>query len=384
MKKTFSIIIALIMIFTALTGLNVFAAEDTVVAKGTGGEGITWTLTEGGVLTVSGKGPIVDDILVEEYDDGSWSTQVLDSIDFQLSDYFNEATDGMSVEERENFRYSYVKTLIIEEGITEIPENEFNNIYPGTIVLPSTLENIANRAVNGIFAESLTVNSKALQINGGVTIAGYDDGAQPFASLKEAKSAAVTAEVETTKLSEKIDKVYDLQTAYSITKDIDVDLTAEELIEILNERYGTEFANLDDVIAYCVAAANELFETNYESADEIVTVTEDEFGTSVELIPELNDRVTEMYDSVSIYDRLSTSEIGTEANEYFKLYNWTTVYGPSGSDTESCAKLSGLTFVPTDEEEPQDDSFMGKVKAFFNKIIEFFKNIFEKIKSLFA
>lgn len=384
MKKTFSIIIALIMIFTALTGLNAFAAEDTVVAKGTGGEGITWTLTEGGVLTVSGKGPIVDDIFVEEYDDGSWSTQVLDSIDFQLSDYFNEATDGMSIEERENFRYSYVKTLIIEEGITEIPENEFINIYPGTIVLPSTLENIANRAVNGIFAESLTVNSKALQINGGVTIAGYDDGAQPFASLKEAKSAAVTAEVETTKLSEKIDKVYDLQTAYSITKDIDVDLTAEELIEILNERYGTEFANLDDVIAYCVAAANELFETNYESADEIVTVTEDEFGTSVELIPELNDRVTEMYDSVSIYDRLSTSEIGTEANEYFKLYNWTTVYGPSGSDTESCAKLSGLKFVPTDEEEPQDDSFMGKVKAFFNKIIEFFKNIFEKIKSLFA
>ena len=137
MKRSLAVLLSLLLTISLLP--TAFAAEDTVIANGTGGEGITWTLTEGGVLTVSGNGPIVDDKQVDEDEDGSITTQTLDCIAFQLTAAFEDRTKGLSPEETERARFDFVKTLIIEEGITAIPDDEFDGVYPRSITLPSTL-----------------------------------------------------------------------------------------------------------------------------------------------------------------------------------------------------------------------------------------------------
>ena len=50
-KKTLAILLALLLCIAVMP--SAFAADD-VIASGEAGEGITWTLTGSGVLTVSG------------------------------------------------------------------------------------------------------------------------------------------------------------------------------------------------------------------------------------------------------------------------------------------------------------------------------------------
>ena len=51
-KKTAAIFLALLLSIAVMP--SAFAADNGVIASGEAGEGITWTLTGSGVLTVSG------------------------------------------------------------------------------------------------------------------------------------------------------------------------------------------------------------------------------------------------------------------------------------------------------------------------------------------
>ena len=62
-KTLLSVLLAALL--AAFLLLPAFAAGGGVVLSGTAGEGVTWKLTEDGVLTVSGSGPIVDKKEVE-------------------------------------------------------------------------------------------------------------------------------------------------------------------------------------------------------------------------------------------------------------------------------------------------------------------------------
>ena len=90
---------------------SAFAADSKVIASG-GLNGITWTLTEGGVLTVSGNGPITDKENYEYDENGEVSSiEKIDCIGWQVSAFFEQMTEGFGVAELERARFDFVKTL---------------------------------------------------------------------------------------------------------------------------------------------------------------------------------------------------------------------------------------------------------------------------------
>ena len=78
LKTTIALFLSLLLAF-GLT-VSAFAAGDGIVLSGTAGDGVTWQLTDDGVLTVSGRGPIVDHKEVDYEDDGSYSVTEFESI----------------------------------------------------------------------------------------------------------------------------------------------------------------------------------------------------------------------------------------------------------------------------------------------------------------
>ena len=75
-KVSVSLFLAFILAVSVVSVAFAEGDNGEVVLSGTAGEGITWTLTGKGLLTVSGKGAIEDDIDYEYDDEGeisSWS-----------------------------------------------------------------------------------------------------------------------------------------------------------------------------------------------------------------------------------------------------------------------------------------------------------------------
>ena len=115
----------------------------------------------------------MDEVKVEVDEDGNESSEMIDCIGWQLDRVWEERTKDMDAAEAARARFDLVKKLVIEEGITEIPYDEFSELYPRSITLPSTLTRLGYSAVNASFAETLTVNSKELVVTGGVVAAGH-------------------------------------------------------------------------------------------------------------------------------------------------------------------------------------------------------------------
>ena len=366
-KKCFSLLLCALMIVCAMP--IAFAAADDVIATGDGGEGIVWTLTEGGVLTVSGNGPIVDKEEYEYDDEGEIvCISKIDCLGWQVSAFFEQMTEGYTVADLERARFDFVKTLVIEEGITAIPDDEFSDVYPRSITLPSTVEEIGASAINAGYAESLTIGNKDLPMFGGVYIPGYRDGAKPFASIDEAIDATVDSEVKIDKINRKAAYLYDLQAAYEIKIGIDNGLTKADFLAYFNEAYGKSYTKLITCINFCLKKVNKYFGTDYSSADEVFSLIEDEGFSYLERKPALDEKMQAMYDAVDISDSMVRISFGNEECCEVTPYHWLTVNAPSGSTAEKAAKKYGLTFNPTTEPEPVVNSCLGKVKQFFAKI----------------
>ena len=363
--KWLAILLSVLMIVCTLP--IAFAAEDDVIASGDGGEGIVWTLTEGGVLTVSGNGPIVDKEEYEYDEDGEISSiSKLDCLGWQVGAFFDQMAEGYTVAELERARFDFVKTLVIEEGITAIPDDEFSGVYPRSITLPSSLKEIGAGAINAKYAESLTIGNADLPMFGGVYIPGYRDGTKPFASVDEAIDATVNAEVKIDKINTKASFVYDLQAAYGLVKGIDDSWTKEEFLAYFNEARGKSYTKLSSCINYCLNKTNKYFGTNYATADDAFTLIEEDGFRYLERDSALEEKMQAMYDAVDISDRIVFISFGNEECYEVTPYHWLTVNAPSGSTAEKAAKKYGLTFNPTTE--GTSATFFGKIKAFFEKI----------------
>ena len=324
------------------------SAEGKVIASGDGGEGITWTLTDDGVLTVSGNGPITDKEEIEYDDDGEISCiSKLDCLGWQVSAFFEQMTEGYGVAELERARFDFVKALVIEEGITAIPDDEFSGVYPRTITLPSSLETLGAAAINAKYAESLTIGSSDLPMFGGIYIPGCCDGEKPFTSVDEAIDATVDSEVKIDKISRKVAFVYDLQAAYELVKGIDNGLTKKEFLTYFNETYGKSYTKLSSCMNYCLKKTNKYFGTSYTDAEQVFNLIEDEFFTYLERDPALDAKIQSMYDAVDISDRIVFISFGNEECTEVTPYHWLTVKAPSGSPAEEAAKKYGLTFEST-------------------------------------
>ncbi|MBR6940205.1 MAG: hypothetical protein IKH65_05335 [Clostridia bacterium] len=377
MKRIITIVIAMIMMFSAV---QIAYADDTaLICSGTAGDGITWDLTEDGTLTVRGNGPIVDDSEVETDEDGTVSVNKLNCISWQVNDKISELTEDFGYAEIVEFRYNFVKKLVIEEGITEIPEYEFDDIYPRTVILPSTLEKIGNSAIIAEFSESLTVKSRTLSLKDGIRVSAYVPGAKPYATIDDGIRASVKHASDWINLEDRINPVYDLGTLLEIQNEM-TGIETEEFLTDFNKRNSVNYETLDECAELCITQINDVFSTDYKSADEVYTlVTEDDYQY-LRRDSELDTMISDMEYAIDISDRLTNMTVGEETN--LKAYQWLTVYAPGGSKAQSDAEGSGLPFSAT-EPAPEDTSFLGRVKRFFADIAESFRNLFQKIVSFF-
>lgn len=110
-RKFLAIVMVVAMCFSMFS--TTAFATDSTIANGTAGEGVTWVLDSEGTLTISGEGEIVVDWYAppwEEYND-------------------------------------LIKTIVVEEGITEVPDSAFayaENLV--TVSVPSTVTHIGTIA----------------------------------------------------------------------------------------------------------------------------------------------------------------------------------------------------------------------------------------------
>ena len=87
LTKVLAIVLALVMLASALP----MAFATTEIANGTAGEGVTWVLDSAGTLTISGNGPIVVGWYAPPWE------------------FYND----------------YILNIVVEEGITLIPNTAF-------------------------------------------------------------------------------------------------------------------------------------------------------------------------------------------------------------------------------------------------------------------
>ena len=382
-KKFLSAMLSLLLVLGAVAvgGIGAFAAGEDIIASGTGGEGITWAITKDGVMTVSGTGPITDETEIEYYDDDSYSVNTLDSISMQLSSFVDESTEGFTTEQTERFRYGLVRELIIEEGITAIPDNEFEGVYPRSVSLPASLQSIGFSAIRGEFAEKLTVAGNT-DINCSIAVSGHTADAEPYKSAEEALEAKIANLVQIEEISVKTGVVYDLGLLVEIRAGIYTEITEQDFLANINDAYGTAFENTDDCAAFLIGKINEVLSTEYKSADEIFSIEEDEeAGISYSVMdPDAEQKMFDLYEQNSIEDRLTPVTLTTDGDENYEIYDWLTVYAPEGSGAQKAADSNGLPFVAiAGPEEEEDTSFLVRVKNFFirlfNKIVDFFSRL---------
>lgn len=379
MKKTtrfFALLLCACLLCSALP--TAWAAEHSIIARGADDGSTTWTLTDDGTLTISGNGPITDTIEEETDPDGSVYTITLDCIGWQIAAAFEEQAQGLSKAETERARFDFVKTLVVEEGVTAIPDNEFDAFYPRTIVLPASMQRVGGSAINANFAESLTVNGKDTTVAGGLRIATWHKGQTPFASLDEAIDAYIAAEVELDKISMKDRLVNDLATAYAVRDSLTDEMTAPEYLAYFNETYGTDFTEPEECIRFALNALNRDFGTSYTRVEDVLTYVQDEFGGSFERDAALSEKFAELYAKVEISPRLDTIALGEENVEDQNAYQWLTVYAPSGSKAQEAAKCNSLPFRSTQEEQEE------KEPTFFERMQQFFAGLKSKIETMFA
>lgn len=123
--------------YTAFCTVSVTQAGD-IVASGTCGENLTWTLDSNGLLTISGNGPMVD-----YQGDGCepWSS------------YFNDIKkiiirDGVTHIGSYSFcGYNSLRSVVIQDSVSSIGDSAFwNNHLLSELILPDGLTSIENYA----------------------------------------------------------------------------------------------------------------------------------------------------------------------------------------------------------------------------------------------
>ena len=407
MTKTSTRIISLLLaaVLTA-AGLAViaFAAENETVLFGNAGENVTWTLTGDGLLTVRGTGPIEDETEAEYDEDGYACTSTLDSIGMTVARCYDTLTEGLGAAEAARVRFDLVKEIVIEEGITEIPYDEFSGMYPRKVTLPSTLETLSYSVFDLLFAEEIVVNSVKLD-HLEIYVPAYMSDAEPYGSLDEAREDYI----ETAAAREAFDfelLPFDALCTYAYVVmlpdeagwlQMDED-AKQEMMDLYNQYLGTDETELEALVPAALAKLNELFSTAYENIEEIFTVATDEDGCQwLENDPRLQEIFDAKNDELYNDARLTIKALDTE-DEFRIAYGWFTVTAPAGGRIEADCTLNGVNFralegltVPAEEAEEENENlckFCGKdysgnlwqkFVGFLHKILYFFAHLFGKM-----
>ena len=387
LKTTLALFLSLLLAFGAAA--SALAAGDDVVLSGAAGEGVSWRLTGDGVLTVSGSGPIVDHKEVEYEEDGSSSVTEFESIGTLIYDYYCEQTADMGVEDAERARFALVREIVVEEGITAIPEEEFDFFYPRRITLPSTLSDFGYEAINAVFAEAVTVKSAAYPF-AQFKVAAYAKGAQPYPDLDAAIEGYIAQHVAIDRFGkdtlplELLRFVYSVQSGAYEAEDWEI----EDAIVFYGEAFGEEAESLEALVPTALRLLNARFGTQYASPEQIFTVEEAEWGTEIIVDEALQALVDAEMERVNDTSRLEEMVLYPDPQEEYVAYQWLTVTAPGKSSLAENCRIAGVNFVDMDGVTADDGSlcpFCGKDHSgdlwqkfigFLHRILYFFAHLF--------
>ena len=400
LKTVISVILALLMA-AGVTSIA-FAAENEIVLSGHAGDSVAWTLTGDGLLTVSGTGPIKDETQVEYDENGTACIATIDSINMTVGRYFDTLADGLNAAERARIRFGLVKEIVVEEGITAIPQDEFAGMYPAKVTLPSTLESLGFNSFDLLFCAELTVNT-VKQKNLEICVPAYDNDTVPYESLTEAKEDFIERAAAQEAFGYELIP-FDVLCSYAYVVMLpdeagwlrmDED-EKQEMMDFYNQYLGTEAAGLEALVPTALEKLNELYGTAYESIDDIFTVQADGDGRALVTDPALQAIFDEKNDALYNDSRLTIKPLDMEA-EYRTAYGWFTLTAPAGGKIEADCKASGVNFiavegvtVPPEEEEENENlcqfcgedhsgSLWQKFVGFLHKIFYFFAHLFGKM-----
>ena len=385
LKTSLALLLSLLLAF-GLTA-SVFAAGDGGVLSGTAGDGVTWQLTDDGVLTVSGSGPIVDHKVVEDDEDGSSTVTEFESIGTLIYDYYSAQTAGMSVADAERARFALVREIIVEEGITAVPEDEFDFFYPRKITLPSTLTELGFQAINAVFAEEVLIKSASFPY-AQFKVAAYHSDAEPYPDLEAAIDGYIAQQEDIDRFGndrlplELLRFVYSIQSgAYAAEE--------EEIADTLvyyNEAFGEEADSLEDLVPTALALLNARFGTDYTAPDQIFTVEEAEWGAEVVTDEALQSLVDAEMERVNDTSRLEELILYPDPQEGFAAYQWLTVTAPGKSSAAENCRIAGVKFVSLDGSEAEglcqfcgkdhSGNLWQKFVGFVHRILYFFAHLF--------
>ena len=385
MKTSLALLLSLLLAFS-LTA-SVFAAGDGVVLSGTAGDGVTWQLTDDGVLTVSGSGPIVDHKVVECDEDGSSSVTEFESIGTLIYDYYSAQTAGMSVADAERARFALVREIIVEEGITAVPEDEFDFFYPRKITLPSTLTELGFQAINAVFAEEVLIKSASFPY-AQFKVAAYHSDAEPYPDLEAAIDGYIAQQEDIDRFGndrlplELLRFVYSIQSGAYEAEDEEI----ADAVAYYSEAFGEEADSLEDLVPTALALLNARFGTDYTAPDQIFTVEEAEWGTEVVTDEALQSLVDAEMERVNDTSRLEELILYPDPQEGFAAYQWLTVTAPGKSSAAENCRIAGVRFVSLDGSEAEglcqfcgkdhSGNLWQKFVGFVHRILYFFAHLF--------
>lgn len=401
MKKIKTVISVLLAVWMAASVTAIaFASENVTVLSGNAGENVTWMLARDGLLTVSGTGPIIDETEVEYDEDGYECISTLDSIGMAVARYYDALAEGLTAAERARARFDLVKEIVVEEGITEIPQDEFSGMYPAKVTLPSTLTSMGYNSFDLLFAEELIVNS--VKLNGlEIYVPAYDNDAEPYNSLAEAKEHYIEKAAAQEAFGYELIP-FDVLCTYAYVVMLpdeagwlwmDED-AKQEMMDVYNTFLGTEETELEALVPTALEKLNELYGTAYESIEDIFTVSVDEDWSELVTDPALQEIFDTKNDELYDDSRLTIKPIDMEADGR-TAYGWFTVTAPAGGKIEADCKAAGVNFralegvtVPPEEAEENNENlckFCGKDHSgnlwqkfvgFMHKIFYFFAQLF--------
>jgi len=142
MKRWISFLLVIMLVLLVLP-TSVFANSD-IIGRGICGDNLTWTLTEGGTLTISGTGEMTDYGLLDELDQ---------------SDYDPTWTG-------EGYHYIDIKKVVIKKGVTNITHFAFSSCDTlKSVTIPSTVKWIGDCAFADCYdLQSITIPSSVERI----------------------------------------------------------------------------------------------------------------------------------------------------------------------------------------------------------------------------
>ena len=326
-KKLASVLFAALL---ALSTLSTAFAASKVILSGTAGPNVRWTLTDDGVLTVSGSGAIIDEtetIHNEEYD---YDYDVTHTIGSAVSDYlYGDAADPNDTALLRAM-FDLVKELVVEEGITEIPAHEFDNFCPRKISLPASLEFLGDYAFDASFAESVTILSRALPTVNFIIPCTPTDCENPLTTADEAIQAYLEQNDRLNDFTDSMIPCYALICIVSLQNGLDIDQTAEEILDEYNAALGTNAATLDELAQIALAKLNEHFGTSYTKVSDVVTTWSEDGFTYATTTDEFDSVLSEKVNSISD-PRLDSMVFGEAPEEGMTPASWFTVTAYSGS-----------------------------------------------------